>query len=355
MRKLLLMLLCGVAAAQIKFGPGVEVNPGVRIVKAVASYQTPALAQPVAPSSSAPAYIQAQTAGNMNVVIISWNDASRSLVSVSDDAGNTYAVAAPTATYTSAGVSLRQAIYYAKNIAAHAAGNTVHVTWDGTPSAPRIYALEFSGLDQSDPLDVYASGSGTVAGATPVATGTAATGTPVELLVGAGLTTYQYQAAGANYNLAADLTSGSLVEYASTTATGTYVANATTDSHAQNWLLQLATFRAAGQTVVNLSPVLSSVLPNSGPVAGGTALTLDGSGFASGAKVLVGGAAASGVAVASTQITASTPAHFPGVVEVTVINPGAAPVTLPNRFAYVAAGPLGGFGVGGLGENGYGD
>ena len=41
-----------------------------------------------------------QTAGNLNVVIIGWNDATTTVSSVADTEGNTYAIAAPLVTGT---------------------------------------------------------------------------------------------------------------------------------------------------------------------------------------------------------------------------------------------------------------
>jgi hypothetical protein len=59
-------------------------------------------------------YTAAQTAGNLNVVLVGWNDTTSTVSSVTDSRGNTYALAIePTS-----GTGLRQSIYYAKNIAA---------------------------------------------------------------------------------------------------------------------------------------------------------------------------------------------------------------------------------------------
>src|SRR5207245_2421623 len=70
------------------------------------------------------------------------------------------------------------------------------------------------------------------------------------------------------------------------------------------------------------APTVSSVTPNSGPVGGGTAVTIAGTNFVSGATLTFGGTAATGVAVVSpTQITATTPAHAAGAVTVAVTNP----------------------------------
>jgi len=86
------------------------------------------------------------------------------------------------------------------------------------------------------------------------------------------------------------------------------------------------------------NPDVLSVNPSTGPVAGGTAVTITGSNFTAGATVLFGVYEAVGLAVldAST-ITATTPANVPGIVDVTVVSP-------PNPDALVPRGTLtGGF------------
>ena len=85
-------------------------------------------------------------------------------------------------------------------------------------------------------------------------------------------------------------------------------------------------------------PAVTSIAPSSGPVAGGTAVTIAGTGFVTGATVTIGGVAATSVAVASaTSITAVTGAHAAGAVDVVVTNPGGASGTLPSGFTYVGA------------------
>jgi hypothetical protein len=87
-------------------------------------------------------------------------------------------------------------------------------------------------------------------------------------------------------------------------------------------------------------PAVSSVSPNSGLPAGGTAVTITGTNFAAGATVTFGVAAATNVVVVSgTQITATTPAGSAGAVTVTVTNPGAQSGSLTNGYTYAAAGP----------------
>jgi phosphatidylinositol-3-phosphatase len=91
-------------------------------------------------------------------------------------------------------------------------------------------------------------------------------------------------------------------------------------------------------TTPNTAPIISSLSPTSGPAAGGTTVTISGTGFATGATVSFGGTAASNVnIVGSTTITAVTPAHASGQVNVVVINPGGQSATSTNGFTYAAA------------------
>ena len=86
------------------------------------------------------------------------------------------------------------------------------------------------------------------------------------------------------------------------------------------------------------APTVTSITPASGPLAGGTAVIITGTGFQSGATVTLGGTAATGVSVVSaTQINATTPAHATGAVDVTVTNPDTQSGTLPNGYFYAAA------------------
>jgi len=85
------------------------------------------------------------------------------------------------------------------------------------------------------------------------------------------------------------------------------------------------------------SPTLSAITPNSGSASGGTAVTITGANFATGATVTIGGTAATGVTVVNaTSITATTPAHAAGAVDVVVTNPDARSGTLTGAFTYTA-------------------
>ncbi|HME70548.1 MAG TPA: IPT/TIG domain-containing protein [Myxococcota bacterium] len=80
-------------------------------------------ATPQAPQLSVPVpYTAAQTAGNLNVVVVGWSDSTAVVSSVTDSQGNVYTPAVgPT---VQPGVAT-QAIYYGKNIAAAAAGSNI--------------------------------------------------------------------------------------------------------------------------------------------------------------------------------------------------------------------------------------
>jgi hypothetical protein len=84
-------------------------------------------------------------------------------------------------------------------------------------------------------------------------------------------------------------------------------------------------------------PALTSIAPTSGVATGGTAFTLTGTGFRSGATVTIGGAAATGVAVVSaTQITGTTPAGTAGARDVVITNSDGQADTLATAFTFTA-------------------
>jgi plastocyanin len=88
------------------------------------------------------------------------------------------------------------------------------------------------------------------------------------------------------------------------------------------------------------APTISGIAPASATTAGGTVVTVTGTGFAAGATVSFDGAAASGVVVASaTAITATTPPHAAGSVDVAVTNPDGLSGQLNGGFTYTAPAP----------------
>jgi hypothetical protein len=72
-------------------------------------------------------YAGAQTAGDLNVVVVGWNDTAAQVLGVTDTRGNTYVRAVGPTVNSGFGT---QSIYYAVNVlAAGANANTVTVTF----------------------------------------------------------------------------------------------------------------------------------------------------------------------------------------------------------------------------------
>jgi hypothetical protein len=85
------------------------------------------------------------------------------------------------------------------------------------------------------------------------------------------------------------------------------------------------------------SPSALSVSPASGPIGGGTSITVTGSNFAAGATVTLDGVAATDVVVLGETITAVTPAHAEGTVNLVVSNPDGQSGVLSGGFSYQSA------------------
>jgi hypothetical protein len=271
----------------------------------------------------------AQTAGNLNIVAVGWGDTTSSVSTVTDSRGNTYSQAGGTTT----GSGLRQAIYFAKNIAA--GSNTVTVKFNQAAVYPDIRILEYSGLDTSNPLDVTAAGSGTgMTAASASATTTAAN----ELIFGAGSNGDGFSGAGSGFTLRMIDYYGNLGEDKAVSSTGSYNVSAPLQKSTV-WVMQMATFRASGQAPPP-PPNPTSILPTSGSTSGGTSVAITGTGFGAGAGVKFGGTAATSVSVgSSTSITATTPAHTAGAVDVVVTNTDSQSGTLSSGYTYTTSNP----------------
>ncbi len=186
----------------------------------------------------------AQTAGNLNIVVVGWGDTTSLVKTVTDSSGNTYSQAGGTTT----GSGLRQAIYYARNIAG--GSTTVTVTFNQAAAYPDLRILEYGGLDTSSPLDVTAAGTGTgTVAASPAATTTSAN----ELIFGAGNNGDGFSGAGTGFTLRMIDYYGNLAEDETVSSTGSYNVSAPLKKSTA-WVMQLATFRASGQSSSNPPP-----------------------------------------------------------------------------------------------------
>ena len=86
------------------------------------------------------------------------------------------------------------------------------------------------------------------------------------------------------------------------------------------------------------APTVTGLSPTSGPLAGGTPVTITGTGFTGATAVDFGTTAATSyTVVSSTDITATSPAGT-GTVDVTVTTPvGTSPTSAADQFTYTAA------------------
>jgi hypothetical protein len=87
------------------------------------------------------------------------------------------------------------------------------------------------------------------------------------------------------------------------------------------------------------APTLTGISPGTGPVSGGTPVTMAGSNFAHNATLTFGGVPATSVVVINTHtLTAITPAHAAGVVNIVLTNPDGGTATLGSGFTYAGGG-----------------
>jgi IPT/TIG domain-containing protein len=204
---------------------------------------------------------------------------------------------------------------------AHAAGAvSVTVTNPDTQSATLTAAF------------TYVLPPPTVASVTPVSGsttgGTAITISGTNFVTGAGVTVGGSAATGVIVVNATTITAATPVGTA-----GTVNLTVTNPDEQTATLSNAFTYSAT-------APTVSSVSPNTGSTAGGTAITISGANFVAGATATVGGSAATGVTVVNnTTITATTPAHAAGPASVVVTNPDTQSATLTNGFTYLLPPP----------------
>jgi hypothetical protein len=185
----------------------------------------------------------AQKAGDLNAVIVGWNDATTHLSSLTDSKGNLYQLAVGP-TVLKGSVPLTQAIYYAKNIAAAVAGaNTVTLKFNAAAVYVDVRILEYSGVDPLSPLDVSATATGNSATSS---SGAVLTKNAKDLLVGANLvwTGTTTPRAGWTRRMITNPDSD-IAEDQVVSSVGSYSASASLAS-AGPWIMQMVAFRAVG-------------------------------------------------------------------------------------------------------------
>ncbi len=180
----------------------------------------------------------AQATGDLNVVVVGWNDSTATVTGVTDTVGNVYMRAVGPTVISG---SLSQSIYYAKNVGAAAAGsNTVTVTFSTAAAYPDIRILEYSGADPSSPVDVTAASSGN---STTSSSGSVTTTNAMDLIFGANIVVTLTSGPGSGFtSRLLTAPDGDIAEDRMVTATGSYSATAPLSS-AGNWIMQMVAFR----------------------------------------------------------------------------------------------------------------
>jgi len=98
---------------------------------------------------------------------------------------------------------------------------------------------------------------------------------------------------------------------------------------------RLFALTTSGLTVLQLSSVplgIGTVTPAAGPSAGGTSLTIRGSGFQPGTTAMLGGKTLAAVIKDKNTLTLTTPALTPGAQQLVLTNPDGESVSLDAAF-----------------------
>ena len=212
---------------------------------------------PQAPQSTVTVnYAGAQSAGNLNVVIVGWNDSTALVTSVTDSKGNAYNLAiGPTVLSGQAS----QAIYFAPNIAsATANSNIVTVRFSAAAVYPDVRILEYSGLDPVSPLHAVAASSGS---STTSSSGALNVSLANVLLVAGNIVATTTSGPGPSFtNRVITSPNGDIAEDRVAAAAGSYSATAPLSSGGY-WVMQMAAFKAAFLSVDNTPPSVAVTKP----------------------------------------------------------------------------------------------
>jgi chitodextrinase len=173
-------------------------------------------------------------AGSLIVVYVIWDNTGS--VSVSDSAGNTYASAVGPTQWNSDPYSVQ--VFYAINRSGGA--DAVTATFStAVMSFGIVYVHEYSGVDQTAPIDVTAAASGS---SPSLDSGFATTTSANDLIFGAGVSDNIVTAEGFGFTVR-DLAFGNITEDLIGSSPGPYAATAT--HQGKMWAMQMVAFRAA--------------------------------------------------------------------------------------------------------------
>jgi CSLREA domain-containing protein len=184
-------------------------------------------------------------------------------------------------------------------------------------SAPSIGAFEYNGIAPAPTVNNISPVTGPTVGGTSITiTGTYFTGATAVTIGGTAAT---------NFTVVNDSTI-TVTTPAHAAGTASVVVTTPGGTNATNALF---TYAAA--------PTVTSISPTSGPIAGGTSITIIGSNFTGATGVTIDNVAATNLVVNSpTSITVTTPAHAAGTASVVVTTPGGTNAT-NTLFTYFGA------------------
>jgi hypothetical protein len=197
----------------------------------------------------------------------------------------------------------------------------------GSPGTVDVTVTNRSGPSATSAADQFTYISPpTVTGITP-ASGTATGGTIVTIT-------------GSAFSGNVSVQFGTIRAPAMTVVSGTQI---TATSPAGTGTVDITVSNPAGTSATSAAdrfgyvPAITGISPASGPVTGGTTVTIAGAGFTGAASVHFGTATAAMTVNSDTQITAtSPPAAVPGTMDITVTTPtGTSAVTAADRFTYL--------------------
>jgi len=244
-------------AAPGSYSASAPVSPSGPWIMQVIAFRTPAIsyvqgnsATPQTPQTTVNVvYAAGQIAGDLNVVVVGWNDSTAVVSGVTDSSGNTYTLAVGPTVQSGFG---SQSIYYAPNIASAAAGtNTVTVTFASAATSPDIRILEYSGADPINPVDATAANSGN---STTSNSGSASTTNATDLILGANLVQTQTIGPGVGFTqrllTAPD---GDIVEDQMVAAPGNYSVSSPVSPSAP-WIMQMVAFRTPLGSIAPTAP-----------------------------------------------------------------------------------------------------
>lgn len=212
------------------FSVAMEDSYGQTHIQTTTNYQT------TTATTISKAFAASSTSGNLIVVHLDWDGQTRSITTVTDTKGNSYArINGPT---NWNGSSYRAELWYAYNITGGGGAITVTATLSGAPTSySQIYISEYSGIASNiNPLDQ----NSVAAGATgAVSSGARTTNYPNELIYGASIGASGSLSTGAGFTNRSTANQN-IIEDKKVASAGSYSASFT--SAGGNWIAQMATF-----------------------------------------------------------------------------------------------------------------